>query len=398
MDLESECSVHESVEDNQVPLDPERSSLDDHNEIRDNGFASRTDISELSDNLVGDTEVKVGENALVVNSPPLDSRLSDDGTAPTQKGHGLRKWRRIKRDFVNDASASAIVNGKMLKRGSTGPGQPNKPQNSFFDVKHESHDLVGLENVMEPMEAVDGFSIHGSGSDSRFALEDGFAACTDSENSEDRSSKSSTAASAPKVRYDPPIVVGHAMGERNKTKTVGGKNFGNSAQRLQQAKGKTESSKKHRGVRIKIEKENSHSSLESDSRSSNSFFMQGAAVSSNGKHSGRPMSYHGENSDEAHASERHFNEEAETGYNEQKQENVEHLLQENLAANAWGAKSETNQFTADQDPLVVSMLSLQSVQESLEKGYSMFFVLALLELHGIPFLSLLIFDQLLVSL
>ncbi|KAK8683699.1 hypothetical protein V6N13_039750 [Hibiscus sabdariffa] len=91
-----------------------------------------------------------------------------------------------------------------------------------------------------------GFMMHSPNSDSIFAVRVAFASTTDYKNSEDWSSKSSTAASTPKVRYDIPA-----------------------------RKGIAGSSKKARGVRVKIEKENSDPSIESDPKSSNFIFTQG---------------------------------------------------------------------------------------------------------------------------
>lgn len=361
MDLESECAALESVEDNQVDQGVSHGDDDDHKEIRNN----RPCTANLADTREKDIE---SENRLT--SPPPDSN------SPSTKGFGLKKWRRIRRDyFSKEDSASVVDTSKILKRGLSAPGNSIKPQRLPLDMKHNCEDSVGSANLLKNVGVVDGFAMHTSGLDSRFAVGSVFAAGTDSDNSEDRSSKSSTAATAPKVRYDLPAVSGHV---KNRIKNVSGKNLVNSTQRVQQEKGKAESSKKHRGERVKIEKENSHSSVESDSRSSNFFFMQGATLASNGKQSGRSMSYDGENSDEDHASERHFSEEVQMGYSKENVEEVEDISQDDLAADVSSEvkeeKSENNRFYKDQDPLVESILSLQSVQESLEKGSTMFFL------------------------
>ncbi|KAH7545478.1 WPP domain-interacting protein 2 isoform X2 [Ziziphus jujuba] len=354
MDLESECSALESVEDNQVDQGVSHGDDgDDHKEIRNNGYCTEN---------LADTREKDGGIENRLNSPVPESK------SPSTKGYGLKKWRRIRREFNKDASASVVDTSKILKRGLSAPGNSIKPQRLPLETKHNSGGSVGSANLLNNVGALDGFAMHTSGSDSRFAVGSIFAAGTESENSEDRSSKSSTAASAPKARYDLPAVVGHV---KNRMKNVSGKNFVNSTQRVQEGKGKAESSKKHRGERVKIEKENSHSSVESDSRSSNFFFMQGATLASNGKQSGRSMSYDGENSDEGHASERHFSEEVQTGYSEENVEEVEVLSEDDLVADVYSGvkeeKSENNGFMKDQDPLVESILSLQSVQEALEK-------------------------------
>ncbi|XWS09563.1 hypothetical protein CRYUN_Cryun39dG0000900 [Craigia yunnanensis] len=156
-------------------------------------------------------------------------------------------------------------------------------------------------------------------------------------------------------------------------KNLSGKTVGNSSQRIQQGKGRVESSKKPRGERVKIEKENSYSSMESDSRSSNFLFMQGRfSVTSNGKQSGNSMNYNGENSDEAHEDEDQISEEVQTAYRKENSGEIEELSPDDLAADlSWEAKkekSENHRPSPDQDPLLESILALQSVQEALENG------------------------------
>lgn len=372
MDLESECSASEYVEDNQA----EAVSHVDHEDVRNNGsYANETDELIFAENLA-DSREKDTDGARQLNSPPPDSK-SPGGVSPsTKKGYGLKKWRRFRRDFAKDASATVVDTSKILKRGLSGPGNSIRPQRSSLEMKHNSEGSVESANMLKNVATVDGFVIRSSGSDSRFAPGSVFAAGTDSENSDDRSSKSSTAASAPKARNDLPTVLGHVR-EKNRMKNTGGRNLSNLAQRVPQGMGKTESSKKHRGERIKMEKENSYSSMESDSRSSNFSFMQGATLASNGKQSGRSMSYDGENSDEAHAREQHLSDDVQTGCSKVNVGEVEDFSQDDLAADvSWGVeggKSENNRFSNDEDPLVESILSLQSVREALEKGLSTIF-------------------------
>ncbi|KAK7829301.1 WPP domain-interacting protein 1 [Quercus suber] len=353
MDLESESSVLESVEDNEVTR--EIMPHDDDNEINNNGSCPNEidklvsgENSSANNTLVIDTGGKYFESEQPANSPPLDAKSPGGGSPPTTKGYGLKKWRRIRREFAKDVSPS-IDTGKILKRGLSGAANPAKAQHIPIEIKQNSEGSVGSANVFR----TDGFATHGSTSDSRFAAGAAFAAGTDSENSEDRSSKSSTAASVPKMKYDLPAVLGHPR-EKNRMKNISGKSSGNSPQKSQQGKGRIEGSKKARGERVKIEKENSHSSMESDSRSSNFVFVQG--VTSNGKQSGRSMNYDGENSDEALPSEQQFNQE---------------IQQDDLAAHSsWEAKeekSENHRSFTDQDAFVESIFSLQSVQEALEK-------------------------------
>lgn len=362
MDFESERSAHESVEDNEVVSQGTVSHVNDDISVKINGSYANELVSSdnCNANVVPVDCKETGDQGLAMKSPT-------GASPPMTKGYGLKKWRRIKRDFVKDAGPS-VDSSKVLKRGLTGAVNPTTP---LADNWQNSKASVGSANALKTMGGVDGFATHGSSSDSRFAVGSAFAAGTDSENSEDRSSKSSTAASAPKLRYELPAASAYVR-ERNRMKNLSGKSGGNPTQRVQQGKSRAESSKKPRGEKVKIEKENSHSSMESDSRSSNFVFMQGAfAMTSNGRQSGQSMNYDGENSDDAHASDQQFGEEVQTGYAEDSVGVVEDLSQGDLAADlSWDAKdekSENHQPSTVQDPLMESLLTLQSVQDALEK-------------------------------
>lgn len=370
MDLESE-----SVEDNEVNPQTvfhadDKDNDDGSNEIRNNGSCAN-----VTEN-VANTRVNHVDTAQPVNLTLPAANSPGGGSPPTVKGHGLKKWKRIKRNFPRDDSDNAVDDSsKVLKRGLSGNGNPVKSKNSPREINHNSEGSVGSVNMLRNVGVVDGFAIHGSSSDSRFAVGSAFAAGADSENSEDRSSKSSTAASVPKANYELPAVLGHAR-EKNRMKSTGGKSLNSSAQRAQQGRVQIESSKKHRGDRVKVEKENSYSSVESDSRSSNYVFMQSPILTSNGKHSGRSMSHDGENSDEVHASEQHYSEEVQTGYNKEKVGEAEFFSQDDFLADLpWKLKGEKNKnrrSLKDQDPLFESILNLQSVQEALAKEVQKF--------------------------
>ena len=372
MDLGRECLGHEeseSIEDNE--LNPDRISLIEGTKIKNNGSCAIEKLNSggefVDDNvLTPDAKGKDGQIVEPLDSPstgPTKSPGLSGGSNPNSKGYGLRKWRRIRRDFVKDPSVS-VDSGKMLKRGLSGSSNRAKPPN---EGSIESANMLVKNSGVN-----DHLAAHTSSQDSRFAVGSAFTAGTDSENSEDRSSKSSTAASAPKARHDVNAVMGHAR-DRIRTKNLSGKSSGISIQWVQPGKPRTETSKKHRGERVKIEKENSHSSVESDSRSSNFVFAQGKfSATSNGKKSGTSTNYDGENSDEAQADEKQFDEELRAGFNKETVEEVEDLSQDYLAADSsWAVKEEkgeTDQPLTDQDPLVDSILALQSVQEALEKG------------------------------
>lgn len=381
MELGRECLGHEEeseyFEDNE--LYPDRISLTEGTKINDNGSCAIQNHSSGGDIvdahvLASDAE---GKDVLLVESQgspsttPTKSPGLSGGSNPTTKGYGLKKWRRIRRDFVKDPSVN-MDSSKMLKRGLSGSANPSKPPHSF-EIKQNSEGSIGSANMLvKNSGANDYVAAHVSSSDSRFAVGSTFTAGTDSENSEDRSSKSSTAASAPKVRHDINAVTGHSR-DKNRIKNLTGKSSGNSVQRVHQGKPRTETSKKPRGERVRIEKENSHSSMESDSRSSNFVFVQATfSATSNGKQSGTCPNYDGENSDEAQADVKQFGDEIQTGYNKETSGEVEDLSQDELATGlSWEVKQEkdeNDQPLTDQDPLVDSILALQSVQEALEKG------------------------------
>ncbi|KAK6934695.1 hypothetical protein RJ641_034850 [Dillenia turbinata] len=337
--------------------------------VESGGGDEHADVKTLED------EKKETEASKVVNSSPQSANSpvlrGASSSSPMTKGYGLKKWRRIKRDFVKDPSTS-IDSGKILKRGLSASVNQTKPSHAT-DIKQKTEGSAAFEKVPVKNHGVnDVFAFNSSSSDSRLAVGQAFLAGTDSENSEDRSSKSSTAASAPKMKYDTHTVMGNAR-ERNRMKNLGAKTLGNSAQRVQQGKSRTDTSKKPRG---EIEKENSYSSMESDSRSSSVAFISGGfSVVSNGKQSGRLGDYDGENSDEAQASEQQLNEELHTTYGEENVGEVEVQSKHDSAANlSWDAKEEEGdqQSSKSQDPLVESLLSLQSVQEALESEVQKF--------------------------
>ena len=349
MDLGSE-----SVEENEVNHDANENGTKNDVSLGDvksgSGFDGNSDANALKSDQKG-TVVEVGSEEAV--NPKV---------TPT-KGFGLKKWRRIRRNVVKDPNTS-VDSSKVLKRGLSGNANLIENQPFLRDVKEKSD---GSSNMFGNVGFSDVYSIPGSSPDSRYAIGSGFVVGTDSENSEDRSSKSSTAASEPKLRF-----------EKSHSRNVNSKNVANSAQRVQQGKARVESSKKPGGGgKVKMEKENSLSSMESDSRSSN--FKQGlftVTSNGNGKHSGRPTVHDEGKAGESHTNE-HFTEGIQARYGNKNMGEDEDLLQENLATNlSWDAteeKSVNNQPSTIEDPLIESISSLQAIQEALEEGLSMFF-------------------------
>ncbi|KAL1195238.1 WPP domain-interacting protein 2 [Cardamine amara subsp. amara] len=196
----------------------------------------------------------------------------------------MEQENNIRGDLGKDTSMN-MENSRVLKRVLSGP---------VDDDKQDSLDSVGLVN------SVVGFEMEGSSHETGLA----FAAGMDSD-SEDRSSKSLTAASGPNFRYE--RTMGHSW-VKQRGKYLSGKSVVSSgdSHSSKQRKSSVQKSKKFRGERIKIEKENSHSSMESaDSRSFNFVFMQGVSfsLSSREQDGRRMMDYNEDNSDhDAHIS------------------------------------------------------------------------------------------------
>lgn len=330
----------------------------EENELNHGENGTKGDDSKLGFEFDGNFGVKPDQEGVVVElgSPePLNSKETQ------RKGVGLKKWKRIKRNIVRDHNSSADDSSKVLKRGLSGSGNVNLSEN-LRGVKEKND---GSSNAFGNVVFSDGYAIRGSSSDSRYAVGSGFVVGTDSENSEDRSSKSSTAASEPKVK--------HEKNRGSTSRNTSSKNLVNSAPKVYQGKGRTESSMKP-GGRVLIEKENSiSSSMESDSRSN---YKHGVfTINSNGKHSGKAHVYGGGNSGEAHTNE-HFTKGDETGYDNENGEE-EDLLPENSAANlSWNGPEDkngnNNQSTSIEDPLIESIRSLQAVQEALEEEVQKF--------------------------
>ncbi|KAL2245156.1 UNVERIFIED_CONTAM: WPP domain-interacting protein 2 [Sesamum indicum] len=366
MDLESECSVLGSVEDNEeITNDSVSGNLENFGEskVQINGSCS----VENNDNneLFPEVEQKEADVLDSVSLPPVDLKPEvSPSPSTTRKGYGLKKWRRIKRD-ANKGGDSSIATSKMVTQDSLYPGlNSSKRVQVYAERKQKSDGSVSSTNAL--VRSLDGFA---QLDDSGLELGPPFAAGTDSENSEDQSSKSSTAASAPRMKYENPVVAGF-LRDKGRMRSLSGKNLTHSVQRGQQGKGRIESTKKARGERVKIEKENSHSSLESDSRSSNFVFMQGTYFTNNGTQNERPKDYDGENGDEVQDSEQD-NDGRQDVYDRDGEDGCEESSPEDVVADSSSEvkeeRSENHGSSRDQDPLIESIFVLQSTQEALEK-------------------------------
>lgn len=361
-----ECWVHESVEENEgIESDsiPEKLGSTSESKVEANGSCAveNSDKSELN--------LKGGEG-----SGQLEVKTEASPPFPTRKGFGLKKWRRIRRD-ANREGDSSTDTGNMAAQDS--PRADPKPSKrlQYTDRKQQSEGSVSSTNAV--VRSFDGFPLL---DDANLTLSPSFAAGTDSENSEDRSSKSSTAASAPKMKYEIPVMGGFP---RDKSKiSVNGKNPTHALQFGQHGKGRAETTgKKARGERVKIEKENSHSSVESDSRSSNFVFVQGTFSMNNGIRSEGTNEYDGENGDEVQGSGKQVNDGDGGGYGKDDGGGFEDLSPEDAVADSsWVDKEERSENHGpmrDKDPLAESMRALQSVQEALQEGSNPIFLVSI---------------------
>lgn len=302
MDLESESSALESIGDNglihQTPINTTAADDTDDNgrSLDQEGSFSDDSVKLVSTRSGGgDNETSVDEGKAL--------NLGSSHSPVLSKGRGLRKWRRIRRDLVKDTSGN-MENSKVLKRGLSGSAAHSSHGNKQMlfqfqspEIEQESQGSVGSVNMLKSGGGGgDGFEMLRSGfDDARFMPGIGFSAGKD----DDRSSKSSTP------------VIGSSGGQR------GGKS-------------RVENSKKHRGE--SVEKENSHSSLESDSRKPSGSLM---------------MNYRGKVGDEADMN----------GETSKRNDDGE---EESLNNN--------NGFSEELDPLTEAIDGFITLQEALEKG------------------------------
>ncbi|OIS99161.1 PREDICTED: WPP domain-interacting protein 1-like [Nicotiana attenuata] len=328
----------------------------DRNKVENNGSS----IVEINTPISNEVKGKG-----VDSPPPMKS-------SPITKGFGLKKWRRIRRESHKDGDSNTD-SGKLLKRGlSNAAANSVKPVHLSAGAIQNSDGSVSSTNALlrSPGVLVDAFGVIG---DPGLADRPLIFGATDSENSEDRSSRSSTAASAPKARYESPVVYGYVP-DKNGQMSLSGKNVSSLAQKSHQGKGRAETSKKPRGERVKIEKENSLSSMDSDSQSSNFLCVQSNNhVTTNGIKDGMSVN-NGQFNDEAFARERPVSEEFQTCLDGRNGKNYE--TQEDLAAESpWDVKEERSEnqgLSADHDPLLESIVTLQAAQDKLEREIQKF--------------------------
>ncbi|KAL2475927.1 WPP domain-interacting protein 1 [Abeliophyllum distichum] len=369
MELESESWALAPLEDNEAITtisSSERTSNGDEMKVQNNGYC-----------VVENNELSFGKGIEVIESAnlPLVDVQQEVSTVPeVRKERVLKKWRRIKREVNKDADNS-VDTGRMTALGLSDSESNSSKRMQFFAERTQNS-----EGSVSPVNAVErsstDFVVLG---DSGLVIGPTFAAGMDSQNCKDQISKLSTASRAPKIRYEIPVA--GVLLDKSRTRSSSGKNLGNSVQHGQKGNVRVENSKKARGKQVKIEKENSHSSLESDSQSSNFVFMQGNdSATSNGIQSGRSLDYGGGNGDELHAGEwQVYERNSEGGFEDVSQEDL-------VADSSWEVRGERNENHGSTvlDPLVESIYTLQSAQEALEKEVLKFREVGILDVsvHG----------------
>ncbi|KAK4355115.1 hypothetical protein RND71_024086 [Anisodus tanguticus] len=295
---------------------------------------------------VQNNQCKVESNGSSTHEDKSSNKLDDVKgkgiemkSSPTTKGFGLKKWKRMKRDARKDGDSSSVNSDKLLKRGLASPvGNSAKGVNFSAGKIQKSDGSVSSTNAVCRSHGVlvDGFGVIG---DSGLGIGPIFNAVSESENSEDRSSRSSTAASAPRARY---------QSDKYWLRSL---NLGTSGQQLHQGKSRAETSKKARGER-------------------------GNYATSNGTKGERSMIYDGESSDEAQDSERPIGEELRAGLESGNDRESENVSQADLAAESpWEIKEEKSEnqgSSTDHDPLMESIFSFQATQEALAREIQKF--------------------------
>ncbi|XP_076905865.1 WPP domain-interacting protein 2-like [Bidens hawaiensis] len=273
---------------------------------------------------------KLKDNSVAGDSPsPLTSPV------PATKGKGLRKWRRIHRESGKEPNNNNFDNNK--KRGMMGLPGGVKPSEGSSPSTNAMSNIIG--------NALDHVNVYG---DLGFRKGIEFGSRADSENS-----RSSTGASVPRGNRD--------------LFNLSFKGSDGLVQKSDQ-KEKCPDVKKSRGSKLK--KENSISSLESDSRSSNFVFSQGAnSVNSNGLLNGRSGNYDEDSDDARDGDASNYLSQTVFSKNHDGDENVS--FEEDLdGENSWEVKKEKiddRVGSGDRDPLVEAIIPLHLAQEALER-------------------------------
>ncbi|CAL5073716.1 unnamed protein product [Urochloa decumbens] len=337
----------------------------------------------------------VGESVGESPAPPPEPELEARPAEPVTKGRGLRRWRRIPRDqqlqqhreesplspgasVGAGASAAEDLAAQLHKRRfNTAADAPKGKEDA--PVEEVESSVASVESSFVPVEASGFVPLEASPpaptrldpnlghliATAGFSLGAGGA---DSDNSDDRGSKFSTAASAP--RHDFSSGGFGRDRDRARSRAPGGAAHGKN---LRAARGRGTTA---RAAASPVEAENSRSSVESNLRSSNAAHARGssAGVTSNGVHKVLFPDDH-QSDDEAPSDEVRY---VTGGFYKENGSVVGRLGNCDSDANnhifdeASVGKYENGGPHSGLDPYVESIALLQSAQEALENEIQKF--------------------------
>ncbi|KAG0457653.1 hypothetical protein HPP92_022810 [Vanilla planifolia] len=284
-------------------------------------------------------------------------------TPASTKGQGLRKWRRRRRHVSKNGTSNA-ESAQILKRRFPTTETLKAPEENKVKSRSEDEDEVEISVASPGSQNARLVSFPDKvflNQELELLASIGFCIGMDSDNSEDRSSKSSTAVSAPRLKHE---LLGFGK-ERGNAKNLSERDSAHVVQQRGQHLdvGAVDSGTKC-SDNFKFDKENSYSSVESElQRSPVGVVRQGSTASINGNHGIKSLNFDGEYSDEGstlagnrlnHCTE---NRELENPSGEQLDDE---LLDE-------GTQNSVNyQPPSDYDPFAESIANLQEAQEALE--------------------------------
>ncbi|XP_074584951.1 WPP domain-interacting protein 2-like [Curcuma longa] len=327
-------------------------------------FPAETEADVMDNGDAVGNELSAESTLNLRGSPCGDAEPVSGSKSAPPKGYGLRKWRRIRRDSSKDAAS--IADSAQIHKRRLSFAEPSKVN----DSKHKNDDedegggsvasLVSMNISSTPLPVIPTTL----GPDLGVLITPaGFNIGIDSENSDDQSSKSSTVASALRFRHE---AIG-LWGDRSRTKVVGGKGTRHAVlQQGQRAKeGRSYGNRMLRENQVKIEMENSYSSIESDLGSSNATFVHMGSVASDSKQSEKSINNSGDQNVAAWPSE-------EVRSN-QLRDLSRGYLDGDLSGEVNNTKSESSQQGPDLDPFFLESIdSLQTTKEALEKEIQIF--------------------------
>lgn len=289
------------------------------------------------------------------------------------KARGLRRWRRIRRgqEQQREDSAAAASGGggstgggededsaQLHKRRLPLPTEAPKGKHGAAAVEAESSTASVESRFVPPPPMLDpglgrliasaGFSVGAGGG-------------ADSDNSEDRSSKSSTAASAPRVlpRHEHALLLPHHERDRPRSRAAVASLHGKKSPRA--ARPRADKPRAVHSAAVSAEGDNSRSSVESDRRSSNAVKARQLGAGLNGV--GEVFSDYCEHSDgEQPTEEARSSVVGRSGrINSDSGNDVEETFDEGSVGNGHNGRMHSGV-----DPYNESILLLQRTQEALE--------------------------------